>query len=245
VADDRVKEEFIIKERPSDDVLVWLGKDLQIPFSVTSEGLQAEKKDDGYVLKSADGADYWQLLEPTIEDATKKIEKITGILDAEKYTLTVSKDYLSNASYPVTIDPTVVINTSSSTAPVSPSTMKSLVRTSDGTLHNFVQIGTQTATCGGSSKSGLLWFISTDSGATWTCQDQLSSDTSNLFYASAVVDSSDNIYVVYSLIVNTRGTTHDVFYRKLTKGAGATWTFGSAQTAIDDVQVGAVPKESE
>jgi hypothetical protein len=111
-------------------------------------------------------------------------------------------------------------------------TQKRLVRTSDGTLHSFVQTGTQTATCGGVSKSGLLWFFSTDNGTTWTCGDQLSSDTTNLMYASATVDSSDNVYAVYSVAASTAAAANGTFYRKLTKGVGATWTLGAQQTVV-------------
>jgi hypothetical protein len=111
--------------------------------------------------------------------------------------------------------------------------MHHMVRTSDGTLHAFIQIGTQAATCGGSSKSGLLWFDSTDNGATWTCQDQLSSDTVTLMYASATTDAANNIYVVYSPGVANGNSAYDVIFRKLTKGAGSTWTLGAAQTVLD------------
>jgi hypothetical protein len=90
---------------------------------------------------------------------------------------------------------TAVLGPSSTTLSSQPSTERHIVKTSDGTLHAFTQIGTQTATCGGLSKSGLLWFDSTDGGTTWTCQGQLSSDTTNLMSAGATVDSSDNIYV--------------------------------------------------
>ncbi len=125
------------------------------------------------------------------------------------------------------------IGNSSTTAATQASTEKHMVRTSEGTMHSFVQVGTQTSTCGGVAKSGLLWFDSTDNGATWVCQSQLSSDTTNLMYASATVDSSDNVYVVYSVAVNGASASNDVFYQKLTKGSGATWTVGAAQTVLD------------
>src|SRR3990167_2723380 len=128
---------------------------------------------------------------------------------------------------------TGVITNSSSTGATQASTMHHLVRTSDGTQHSFVQVGTQTATCGGQSLSGLLYFQSTDNGATWTCTSQLSSDTTNQMFASAVKDSSDNVYVVYSTVSTTESASYDVFYRKLTKGTGANWTVESAQTVLD------------
>jgi hypothetical protein len=81
--------------------------------------------------------------------------------------------------------------------------MQHLVRTSDGTLHAFVQSGSSMA-CGnarGANNYGLNWIYSVDNGQTWTCGGQLSpfyylNDVfvaSNLYSVSAKVDSSDNI----------------------------------------------------
>lgn len=101
---------------------------------------------------------------------------------------------------------------------------RKLVRTSDGTLHAFISSLGVTNTCGGVSQaSGLIYVNSTDNGTTWTCQSHLNT-SSNFYWASAVIDSSDNIYLVYS--------GWDLMYRKLTKGAGATWTIGNEQTII-------------
>lgn len=121
-----------------------------------------------------------------------------------------------------------VIATSSTTAATQPSTMRHIVQTSDGTLHTFIQLGTDTAKCG---SGGLWWLNSTDSGNTWTCQGQVSTNTG--YYADARVDSSDNIYIVYSSYWRGAGVSNDVLYRKLTKGAGATWTLENAQTVLD------------
>jgi len=149
----------------------------------------------------------------------------------DTYTLSLPASYLLQASYPVVIDPTVIINTSSTTRATQSSTMRHIVRTSDGTLHSFIQIGTQTATCVvGGSKSGLLWFNSTDSGATWNCQNQLSSNTN--VYADARVDSSDNIYAVYSYATTDASASYNVYYAQLTKGTGSTWTLNASQTVL-------------
>src|SRR5690242_14881283 len=85
---------------------------------------------------------------------------------------------------------TQVVTTSATSGATQASPQRNIVRTSDGTLHAFVNTSTQTITCG-SSLSGLFWFDSTDNGATWTCQGQLSSNSTR--QASATVDSSDNI----------------------------------------------------
>src|SRR3989344_4901595 len=66
-----------------------------------------------------------------------------------------------------------------------------LVRTSDGTLHAFISTLGVTNTCGGSSVSGgIIYIVSTDSGATWTCNAQINS-SGNFTYASAVTDADD------------------------------------------------------
>ena len=125
-----------------------------------------------------------------------------------------------------------VLNNSSTTAGTAVSTQRHIVKTSDGTLHSFVQTGTQTAVCGGSSQMGLLWFTSTDGGNTWNCGGMLNSNTNTSFYASATVDSSDNIYVVYSPATGVGGTSYNVYYRMLTKGVGSSWTLNAQQTVL-------------
>ena len=107
---------------------------------------------------------------------------------------------------------------------------KKLVTTSDGTIHTIINSGSISYTCGGSSYSGLLWMYSTNSGSTWTCGGQLTS--SSLYTSSMVVDSSDNIYIVYASTVSFLGN-YDLLYRKLTKGVGSTWTL-STQVQIAD-----------
>lgn len=236
LSDNQVKEEFIMKQKPSAEVFAKINETLDINFELENENLTVEAQEKGGYKFNTETGEYWQLLPPNINDNNDKevnTKSITANLEDNQYSLKVNKQYLENASYPVVIDPTVVVNTSSVTTATQISSQRHVVTTADGTIHNFVQVGTQTATCGGSSLSGLLWFNSTDSGATWTCQGQLSSDTTNLMYADVRADASSNIYVVYSQATNTGGTTKDAFYRKLTKGSGATWTLGSAQTVLD------------
>lgn len=124
---------------------------------------------------------------------------------------------------------------SSTAAATYPSTMKHLVTTSDGTLHAFIQSGNRLP-CGGSTSSanaaGLVWIYSTDDGSNWTCGGLLRDVTITTEYASAVVDSSDNIYVVYSTSAGGSNALYNAYYRKLSKGTGKTWTVGAQQTAL-------------
>lgn len=146
-------------------------------------------------------------------------------------TVTADKNWLADPAraYPVQIDPSVILTTSSEFASSTDfETQRKIVRTSDGTINAFVQTGTDTMTCGGSSLAGLLRVTSTD-GTTWTCQNQLSATTT--YFASIMADSSDNLYIVYT---NTSvGTTSDVNYRKFTYNGASSWTMESAQAAVD------------
>lgn len=127
-------------------------------------------------------------------------------------------------------NPTYNVATGNDTTTSGVSTQRHIVKTSDGTLHSFLQVGAQNTTCNGTPNlQGLLWFTSADNGATWACQGQMNSDTTNLSYASVTTDASDNIYVVYSLQVNAGNSNAKIFYRMLTK-SGSTWTIGTEQS---------------
>jgi hypothetical protein len=122
-----------------------------------------------------------------------------------------------------------VANSSVTTATANSST-KNIVQTSEGTIHAFIQTGTNTSTCGA---GGLWWMYSTDSGVVWNCGSQISADTTNLMYGDAKADANNNIYIVYSMMTTGAGTAKDVFYRKLSKGAGSTWSVGAEQLIFD------------
>lgn len=119
------------------------------------------------------------------------------------------------------------INNSSTTQATGNPTQHALLSTSDGTLHSFVQVGSQPADCSGTPTTGLIWFYSVDSGNSWTCGGQLTATTT--YYGSGAVDALDNVYVTYSDISGGASATSHVYYRKLTKGGGSTWTLEAEQ----------------
>jgi hypothetical protein len=129
---------------------------------------------------------------------------------------------------------TDIVAPASLTTSTQPSTMRHLLKTSEATMHSFIQLGTNTTKCG---SGGLWWLYSTDSGVTWTCGSQISSDTTNLMYADARADSSDNIYLVYSVGATGGNAAYDVLFRKLSSSncspAPCDWSVGSAQTILD------------
>src|SRR3972149_7677101 len=235
---DKVKEQFIIDKKPKPSCTLFVFncqyQDLKISFDVKTQGLIITEQAGAYNLTSQDGTTNWLIEAPTAIDATGKSFPIEGKLDKDTYSLVLHPSSLKDMQYPIVVDPTVIISTSSTTDATQPSTMRHLVRTSDATLHSFIQMGTNTTKCG---SGGLWWLYSTDSGTTWNCGGQLSSDTTNLMYADARVDSSDNVYVVYSVANSGGNTAYDVFYRRLTASncspTPCDWTLESAQTALN------------
>lgn len=139
------------------------------------------------------------------------------------------------------ITPVVTTSSTAGALATQASTQRHLARTSDATLHMFVQMGTNTTKCG---SGGLWWLYSSDNGTTWNCGSggQLSSDntTNTQKFADVRVDSSDNIYVIYSSAptAGTRDNTNDVFYRKLSYNGSSSWTVNSAQTVLDGSAAG-------
>lgn len=242
IEDDQVKEEFVLSTRPSEEQLDQFGAVLSIPFEIQKLGLSVTDSDGELYLQDSKAEINWTVRKPVSTDASNITHPLSARVDwhthleAETlntgtYSLEINTDYLKTAQYPVTIDPTVEVDSSSLTTATSPSTMRNIVTTSDGTIHAFVNLGTETSTCNGSSQGGLVWLYSTDSGTTWTCGDQINSNTGA--FASAVVDSSDNIYIILSKTTSGAGTGQDVGYRKLTKGSGSTWTLGGSQIVLD------------
>ncbi len=101
-----------------------------------------------------------------------------------------------------------------------------MVRTSDGTLHLFGATLTGAMNvCDGILTAGPSWFMSTDNGNTWTCQDIIDTNNSRYYYAAAVTDNNDNIYLIYS--------GENIAYRKFTKGSGSTWEMENAQVIVE------------
>lgn len=108
ISGDKVKEEFIIDEKPSEEIL---NKDenLNISFAISSEGLSMERVQEGYEFKSSDGTIVWRISNATIEDSGGKqgsAEDIHLNIEDSKAVLGVKTDFLKNAQYPVVIDPT-------------------------------------------------------------------------------------------------------------------------------------------
>lgn len=105
---DTIKEDFIIDEKPSEEILNQ-DENLNISFALSSKGLSRERVKEGYEFKSKDGTIVWRIANATIEDSSGKKgspEDAYLEIDDTKAVLGVKKEFLKNASYPVVIDPT-------------------------------------------------------------------------------------------------------------------------------------------
>ena len=113
---------------------------LQLTFEVQNVDLEVNQQDGEYIFASNDGSVLWRVTAPTVVDANGKSGEITGVLssviarseatkqsdseteiatsldslgtrnDNSLYTLTLTNDFLESASYPLTIDPTVILS---------------------------------------------------------------------------------------------------------------------------------------
>lgn len=230
VQDNGVSEKFILKKFfPIEE----------IEQNLIPKELEARAEDEQISFFNQAGEKVFSFGQPLIyEQANPEVksfgikfvlEKDTFGFKLKKQITEEGKTFLADSTrvYPVVIDPTV-ITTSGIGSATSYSTQRKIVKTSEDTLHAFIQTYNQTMDCAGLSKYGLLWVTSDDDGSTWSCQGQLTSNRS--VFASVTVDSSDNIYVVYS---GTSSGGLSAFYRKFTKGAGSSWTMEAQQTAIN------------
>jgi hypothetical protein len=103
------------------------------------------------------------------------------------------------------------------------------IKTSDNTLHAFINLAGGTQTCNGSPAIGLTWFTSVDNGSTWACQTEISSGIN--LYPSAATDSLNNIYLTYSERVSESIVSGNILFRKLSK-SGSNWVAGNQQIAV-------------
>ena len=103
--DDHLKEDIVLAKQPSTN---------SITFNVQMKGLGFAKDDKGgWLLVDAGGHPHFYLQPPTVKDAAGKSGSAALDLTVDKATLTVDRTFLADATYPITIDPTInyVLNT--------------------------------------------------------------------------------------------------------------------------------------
>jgi hypothetical protein len=107
------------------------------------------------------------------------------------------------------------VGTSSNSTPNPNASQRSMVRSTNGTIVDVYQAGSQ-------APNDLSYSKSTDNGTTWSASTQIDTTTSRDF--TIAIDSSDNIYVSWA-------DTGAVKIRKMTYSAGS-WSIGSANTIV-------------
>lgn len=104
-----IKEEFIVQNKPTQEILDSLGEKLEIPFTLSQVGLQVEQRNGEYVFISKDGTIVWRILAPTLEDSQGKKGAAGDVdlnIEGSQAVLSVKSSFLKDAVYPLVIDPT-------------------------------------------------------------------------------------------------------------------------------------------
>ncbi|RJQ52262.1 MAG: hypothetical protein C4521_10320 [Actinobacteria bacterium] len=192
----RVKEEIVLP-----------GPSAHAPvFRFASRGLKRALRRDGYHFYDARGEELFRVERPVVFDAAGRRGGATLRIDGEIARIDIEKKFLRTASYPVTVDPTIV-STASQAVPAGLSINRHIVRSSNGTLVFFYQSG-----------AGLQYKTSTNNGSSWSAATNVDATTSNEF---DLLIANDDIYLAY------RGTaSNSVHFRKLSYAGGSSWTLG-------------------
>lgn len=106
LSEDKVKEEFIIEQKPSPQTLSELQDKLNIPFDIQLVNLKIEQNDSEYIIYNQNNQFLWKLLTPTLGDSAGNQGKISLEVAQDTASLKVDSEFLKTAQYPVVIDPT-------------------------------------------------------------------------------------------------------------------------------------------
>ena len=198
----KIKETAIIKDA------IALSND-KLLFDVNLSGLSAVAHDDGsYDLVSGDGELVMQIAAPTIFDAEQNSGMVNLAIDETDGSATYSIDpeFVKTAKYPLYLDPTVTITTSTTTNPNSYSKDHTLFEATNGSMVNIYSDG-----------SSLYYTISSDHGNTWGAGTKiLDTATADDTGFSGWMTADNKIHLVYS----NNGTNSYIFYRALTFDTG-------------------------
>lgn len=209
-----VKETLIIE-----DARVFSNNpDYTISFKLKTNGLKIIQRENGnYALSDEIGLSVMNIEPPIIEDSNKAKGNITLTIVDDIATYTIDKDYIDNAEYPIYLDPTVTVSTSTITNPNSYAKDRTLLETSDGTLVNIYSDG-----------SAINYRTSSDKGANWSAATKITDTTiadDNGF--SAWIDVENNIHLAYS----DNNTNSYIYYRNLSYSFATTnITIGAEKT---------------
>jgi hypothetical protein len=97
---DRVKEELLLPSRPPND---------EIPFELEARGLTLTPDEvGGLVARDRSGAEIYRILRPTATDSAGERALLSLAADGARATIRLPAPFAASASYPITVDPTVI-----------------------------------------------------------------------------------------------------------------------------------------
>lgn len=195
-----IKETLIIEDKAS----LNNNPDYSISFKMNLNGLKAVQNDHGdfSLVDDVSNEQIMTIMPPVIEDANKLSGDVTLNINGGTATYQIDKNFVDNAAYPLFLDPTVVIDNSTTTNPNSFSKDRTLFEATNGSMINVYSDG-----------SALNYKISSDHGNSWSASVKII-DTSiaddNGF--SGWITAANKIHLVYS----NNNTNSYIFYRQLT-----------------------------
>lgn len=217
---DQVKEEIILSEPPQTGRFV---------FDYSESNLKRERSTNGgYRFLNDDEAEIFRMLPPSAADATGVKGEAELTIEGSELTLTVDRDFLMEATYPVTIDPTVVSTSGAATATAWPTQRKILSLTDDTLVTVFTGPPAQNANCGTGGANvdcgdAVYWARSTDDGTTWT-------STATGAYGkvpSITRGVSNDLYLTYETVTSAAAGNGETMYRKGTYSAGPSYSWSA------------------
>jgi RHS repeat-associated protein len=107
---DRLKEDLVLSARPAGDRVI---------FTLEQRGLALTPDGQGsYVARDARGRKIFEIQAPTVHDATGRAGTATLSISGATATISLDSAFLTSATYPLTVDPTVVFGSGSSSATI-------------------------------------------------------------------------------------------------------------------------------
>jgi len=221
---DRVKEDIILLAPPEKPYFECDYKDERVERKATKAG--------GVSFEGDNASEPVELMAPVMYDSKGSSGKVEMDIKGGLLRLTLDAAFLKAATYPVTIDPTLVAGTGGQNA-TRFGTQHRIVVLSDGTLVTvFTGPPMSIVDCGtAESKSDcgetIYWASSTDDGSTWTSQPTGSYGGG----ATIETDGSDNLYLAYMTMLNaSKPDDHGIFFRNGTFSPGPSYSWSSRKS---------------
>jgi len=198
-----IKETAIIKDLS----VLSTNPDYHLAFNLNLEGLNYIKDENGgYILLEKNQGGLIRILPPTIEDKKGKGGNVSLEISNSQAKFIINPDFLKTAVFPLYLDPSVVIATSTSTNPSSYTKDRTLLEATNGSMIQIYSDG-----------SAINYKISTDRGNNWgTASTIVNTSLADDYGFSCWITTDNKIHLVYS----NNGSNSYIFYRQLTFDTG-------------------------